>query len=70
MKQQEFLEIEGAVSVTPLRTESGAMLGWTMSRNGIVLERARGGSRTFKELTSVAIFCVGNSISEFKVSGL
>ncbi len=70
MKQQEFLEIEGAVSVTTLRTEAGDMIGWTMSRNGITFQRARGGARTFKELSSVAVFCVENSISEFKVSGL
>ena len=70
MKQQEFLEIEGETIVTPLRTDSGNMLGWTMARNGITLQRARNGARTFKELSSIAVFCVENGISEFKVSGL
>lgn len=70
MKQQEFLEIEGETTVTPLRTESGNMLGWTMLRNGITLQRARNGARTFKELSSVAVFCIENGIEGFVVKGL
>jgi hypothetical protein len=70
MKQQEFLEIEGATIVKPLRTEAGDMLGWTMSRNGIALERNRGGVRTFKMLCSVAAFCMEHQIESFAVQGL
>lgn len=70
MRQQEFLEIEGATVVTPLRTEAGDMLGWTMSRNGVSLERNRGGVRTFKMLCSVAAFCIDHDIDGFKVSEL
>lgn len=70
MKQQEFVEIEGAVVVKLLRTEAGDMLGWTMSRNGITLDRNRGGVRTFKMLCSAAAFCIDHGIEGFSVKGL
>jgi hypothetical protein len=70
MKQQEFLEIEGAAVVKPLRTETGDMLGWVISRNGEALERNRGGVRTFKMLCSVAAFCIDHKIESFSVRGL
>ena len=71
MKQQEFLEIEGVVVVKPLRMgEWDDLAGWTLSRNGIDLERNRGGVRTFKMLCSVAAFCMEHRIGEFKVQGL
>jgi len=70
MKQQEFLEIEGSTVVKPLYTEGNSMLGWVMSRNGIDLERNRGGVRTFKMLCSIAAFCIEHKIAEFKVTGL
>ena len=70
MRQHEFLEIEGGVIVTPLRTDAGDMLGWTMSRNGVALERNRGGVRTFKMLCSVSAFCIEHGIESFTVKGL
>lgn len=65
MKQAEFLKIEGSTTVAPTRTESGQMLGWTMARNGVHLERNRGGVRTFKALDSVEAFCFEHDIEEF-----
>jgi hypothetical protein len=70
MKQQEFLEIAGPTVVRPLRTEAGDMLGWVVSRNGMALDRNRGGVRTFKMLCSVAAFCIDHGIEEFSVKGL
>ena len=70
MKQQEFLQIEGVTTVKPLRTETGDMLGWTMSRNGVALERNRGGVRTFKMLCSIAAFCIDHGIDGFSVKAL
>ena len=70
MKQKEFLEIEGVTTVKPLRTEAGDMLGWVMSRNGVTLERNRGGVRTFKMLCSVSAFCIDHNIDGFGVKGL
>lgn len=70
MKQAEFLQIEGSTTVTPMRTDTGQMLGWTVARNGINLERNRGGIRTFKALDSVAAFCAEHDIDGFKVSGV
>lgn len=70
MEQQEFLEIDGPLVVTPLRTEDGHMLGWTMSRNGIILERNRGGVRTFKLKDSVDQFCIDNGIDSYVTKGL
>jgi hypothetical protein len=70
MKQKEFLEIEGATTVKPLRTEAGDMLGWVMSRNGVNLERNRDGVRTFKMLCSVSKFCIDHKIDGFSVKGL
>ncbi|AUG84924.1 hypothetical protein MAELSTROM_4 [Pseudoalteromonas phage Maelstrom] len=68
MKQQEFLEISGATMIAPMRTDSGQMLGWAMSRNGIDLERNRGGVRTFKSIDSVEAFCFEHGVSEFKTA--
>lgn len=70
MKQKDFLEIEGETTCRPLRTESGEMLGWVLSRNGTALDRNRGGVRTFKMLCSVAAFCIEHEIKDFKVAGL
>tara|TARA_R110000822_G_scaffold286303_1_gene407645 strand:- start:216 stop:443 length:228 start_codon:yes stop_codon:yes gene_type:complete len=70
MKQKEFLEIEGATTAKPLRTEAGEMLGWVVSRNGVTLERNRGGIRTFKALCSVSKFCTDHKIDGFSVKGL
>ena len=70
MKQCKFLKIEGATIVKPVRTEDGTMLGWLISRNGVTLERDRGGARTFKMLCSVAAFCTDHNIDEFSVKGL
>ncbi len=65
MKQAEFLEVSGSTVIAPTRTDSGQMLGWTMARNGIHLERNRGGVRTFKSLDSVAAFCAEHGVEEF-----
>lgn len=65
MKQADFLEVEGSTVIAPTRTESGQMLGWTMARNGVHLERNRGGVRTFKSLDSVEAFCFEHGIEDF-----
>jgi hypothetical protein len=70
MKQKEFLEVEGPTVVRPLRTDKGDMLGWVLTRNGVALERNRGGVRTFKALCSIAAFCVDYEIDSFSVKGL
>ena len=70
MKQVEFLESEEAVIVKPLRMEGGEMTGWTVSREGTTLNRARGGVRIFKSLCSVATLCLDNDIKSFEVVGL
>lgn len=67
MKQIEFLQVDGPLVARPQRTEGGEMLGWSISRNGIKLERNRGGIRTFKMLCSVDAFCNDHSIDSFKV---
>ena len=70
MKQENFLEIDGGLVVKPLRIGGGEMLGWCISRNGITLERNRGGVRTFKMLCSVAAFCRDHGIDSFVVEGV
>ncbi len=70
MQQVEFLEIDGPLVVMPVMLSTGSASGWSVSRNGIELERARGGVRTFKALCSIAIFCKEHGIEGFKVQGL
>ncbi len=67
MKLQEFLQIEGPTVVEPMRTDKGQMLGWAVLRNGIDLERHRGGVRIFKTITAIEVFCTEHGIEEFKV---
>ncbi len=67
MKQKDFLEIEGALEASNAHAALGNALGWTLSRNGVVLERNRGGTRLFKSLDSVAVFCAEHGIKLVKV---
>lgn len=70
MKQIEFLKINGPLIVKASRNSDGQALGWVIERNGVFLERNRGGIRTFKMLCSVAVFCTDNGIDSFKVVDL
>ena len=70
MKQQEFLEIEGPLVATPEYTANNSMLGWAISRNGIFLERNRGGVRTFKMKDSIDAFCTEHGIESYLTKGL
>ena len=54
--------------IASMRTDTGQMLGWAMSRNGIDLERNRGGVRTFKSIDSVEAFCFEHGVEEFKTA--
>ena len=71
IRQEEFLELEGVLVVKPVRVgEWDDFTGWALSRNGISLERNRGGVRTFKMLCSVASFCIEHGIDKFEIEGL
>ena len=70
MKQVEFLQIEGELTAKPVRTNDGDMLGWAVYKNGIALERNRGGVRTFKSKDSVDAFCIDNGIDEYKTKDI
>ena len=70
MKQQEFLEIEGPLVATPQKANDNSMLGWAISRNGIFLERNRGGTRTFKLKDSIDTFCTDHGIDSYLTKGL
>lgn len=70
MKQQEFLEIDGELSTKPLRTDDGDMLGWALYKNGVALERNRGGVRIFKSKDSIDAFCIDNGIDSYTTKNL
>lgn len=69
MKQKQFLEVCAPICASPMRSEAG-MLGWALSRNGVTLERNRGGPRTFKSKDSVDAFCAENGIDGYETRGL
>ena len=70
MKQKEFLEIEGRLVAIPQKSSRNTMLGWAVSKNGIFLERNRGGTRTFKLKGSIDAFCIENGIDSYLTEGL
>ena len=69
MKQQQFLEVRAPLEAIPLRSDAG-MLGWILSRNGVTLERNRGGVRVFKSKDSIDAFCIDNGIDSYNTKNL